>query len=105
MVLLGLDGLVLLAVLERDGELEQAVESTAAAVCASCGLRCARTRAGRCGCGTCPPAGSGDPGVVKRVWRWHEPTCAKRTWTESHPAVGSRSSWTERARIEACRRG
>ena len=41
---------------------------------------------------------------VKRVWRCHEPTCAVRTWTETHPAVHSRSSWTERARVEACRR-
>lgn len=26
------------------------------------------------------------------------------TWTEAHPAVGARSSWTGRARVEVCRR-
>jgi len=41
---------------------------------------------------------------VKRVWRCHAPGCPVRTWTEQHPAVRPRSSWTERARVEACRR-
>jgi transposase len=30
--------------------------------------------------------------------------CEKQTWTETHPAIAPRSSWTERARKQACRR-
>ncbi len=118
-VILGLDGLVLLAVSERDGELEQAVETTAtAASCSGCGAA-ASPHARRPVWVRDLPAG-GRPVTlvwVKRVWRCHEPACRVRTWTEQHPAVRPRSSWTEqhpavrprsswteRARVEACRR-
>jgi transposase len=32
------------------------------------------------------------------------PQCEQQTWTETHPAIAPRSSWTERARAQACRR-
>ena len=41
---------------------------------------------------------------VKRVWRCHEPRCAKGTWTETHEQIRARCVLTERARREACRR-
>ena len=105
-VMLGLNGLELVAVSERDGELEQAVQTPGGVVrCSSCGS-VARVHARRPVWVRDLPAG-GRPVTlvwVKRVWRCHEPGCAVRTWTESHPAVRSRCSWTERARAEACRR-
>jgi transposase len=105
-VMVGLDGLVLLAVSERDGELEQAVESTArSARCSSCGS-VTRVHARRpVWVRDLPTAGRPVTLVwVKRVWRCHEQTCARTTWTETHPGVRARSSWTQRARVEACRR-
>lgn len=58
-VILGLGGLVLLAVPERDGELEQAVETAAGtARCGGCGAAASSTPGGRCGCGIFPPAGA-----------------------------------------------
>jgi len=38
------------------------------------------------------------------VWRCHAAGCRVRTGTEEHPSIRARSSWTERARVEACRR-
>lgn len=105
-VMLGLDGLVVLAVSERDGELEQAVQTPVSAVsCPSCGSA-ARVHARRPVWVRDLPSGGRPVTVVwvKRVWRCHEPGCAVRTWTESHPGIRARSSWTERARAEACRR-
>jgi len=105
-VLLGLDGLVLLAVSERDGELEQVVASTASGVrYPGCGVS-ARAHARRpVWVRNLPTAGRPVTLVwVKRVWRCPEQSCARRTWTETQPGIRARSSWTERARVEACRR-
>ena len=41
---------------------------------------------------------------VKRVWRCVHRECEQQTWTETNPAIAPRSSWTERARKQACRR-
>jgi hypothetical protein len=32
------------------------------------------------------------------------PECGQQSWTETHPAIAPRSSWTERAGKQACRR-
>jgi hypothetical protein len=41
---------------------------------------------------------------VKRVWRCHEPRCAKQTWSETGEQIRPRCVLTERARREACQR-
>lgn len=40
---------------------------------------------------------------AKRIWRCPDDDCATKTWTEQHPAIGSRQTLTERARFEICR--
>ena len=63
--MLGLDGFVLLAVSEQDGELEQAVETTTTVdFCRSCGVQ-ARLHDRRPTCGAGPAVGgpAGDVGV------------------------------------------
>jgi transposase len=104
--MLGLPGFVLLAVSELGGELEQAVETTSGEdFCRGCGVaavlhdrRPVRVR-------DLPVGGRPVTLIwVKRVWRCREPACAVSTWTECDPAIGPRSSLTERARAEACRR-
>ena len=103
--MLGLPGLVLVAVSEVDGELEQAVEATAAtAWCQGCGVaakahgrRVVRVRDLACG---------GRPATLlwlKRLWRCGERACPVRTWSETCAHVRPRASLTERARREACR--
>jgi transposase len=104
--MLGLDGFVLLAVSQRDGELEQAVE-TAATVqfCRACGVQ-AKLHDRRPTWVRDLPAG-GRPVTlvwVKRVWRCREPSCPARTWSETSDLIRARASLTERARVEACRR-
>ena len=105
-VMLGLDGFVLLAVSQRDGELEQAVETTAVVeFCRGCGVQ-ARLHDRRPTWVRDLPAG-GRPVTlvwVKRVWRCVEPACPVRTWSETSSVIRSRASLTERARREACRR-
>jgi transposase len=99
-VMLGLEGMAVLAVSERDGELEYAIQTTAST-------------------GWCPVRGGGQvawsaptwvrdrPATlmwVKRIWRCTYPECEQQTWTESHPQIRARASWSGRARRQACRR-
>ena len=105
-VILGLDGFVLLAVSQHEGELEQAVETTATeAFCHCCGVQ-ARLHDRRPTWVRDLPAGGRPVTLVwiKRVWRCPEPACPTRTWTETCEPIRPRASLTERARMEACRR-
>src|SRR6201997_3969996 len=104
--MLGLEGMAVLAVSERDGEVEYAIETTATTGwCPVCGAL-ARLHDRRPTWVRDLPAG--DRAVtlvwVKRVWRCVHRECEKQTWTETHPQVAPRASWTERARKQACRR-
>ena len=103
---LGLEGFVLLAAAEVDGELHQLVETQANAVaCTGCGTRAVskgrrRTKVRDLTCG-------GRPVVVvwnKRLWRCPDDDCDVNSWTETSPLIASRACLTERARAEACRR-
>jgi transposase len=98
--LLGLAGFEVLAAADAGGEVEVLVETAAQPVgCPDCGtLATAKDRR--------PvwvrdlPVG-GRPVVicwVKRVWCCRESACPARTWTESHDAIASRATLTERAR-------
>jgi transposase len=104
--MLGLEGMAVLAVSERDGEVEYAVETTATSGwCPVCGVQ-ARLHDRRPTWVRDLPAG--DRAVtlvwVKRIWRCVHRQCEKQTWTEAHPQIAPRASWTERARKQACRR-
>ena len=104
--MLGLDGFVLLAVSEYAGELEQAIETTAAEVfCRGCGVQ-ARLHDRRPSWVRDLPSG-GRPVTlvwVKRVWRCMGRSCPTSTWTETSQNIRARACLTERARREICRR-
>lgn len=104
--LLGLDGFVVLAQLEVDGEWWVKVETMASLVgCAGCGTRavghgrrCVQVR-------DLPMAGLPVRLVwAKRLWRCPEPACAVQTWSEESDEIAPRAVLTERARAEICRR-
>ena len=105
-VMLGLEGMAVLAVSERDGELEYAIETTASRVGARCAGRQARLHDRRPTWVRDLPAGDRPVTLVwvKRIWRCTHPECEQQTWTESHPQIRARASWSERARKQACRR-
>ena len=97
--MLGLSGFVVLAVSEVDGELEQAIETTADLVgCPECGA-VAMLHDRRPTWVRDLPAGGRPVTLVwaKRVWRCRYPACAKRTWTKISEVIAPRASLTERA--------
>jgi transposase len=96
---------VVLAVSEQDGELEQAVETTADLVgCPVCGA-VAQLHDRRLSWVRDLPTGGRPVTVVwvKRVWRCPHAWCPTRTWTETSSVIAA-WSLTERARAEICRR-
>ena len=105
-ILLGLDGLEVLATEMAGGEWRLMVQTTAEFVgCPGCGVR-ARAHGRRTVRVRDLPIG-GRPVVLawrKRIWRCIEPACEVRTWTEQTAAIRPRVVLTERARAEACRR-
>ncbi|MDP8929231.1 MAG: ISL3 family transposase [Actinomycetota bacterium] len=104
--LLGMDGFVVGAQLEVDGEVWLSVETTAdVAGCEACGTRAVghgrrvvRVRD--------MPVGDRHTVLVwrKRIWRCPEPDCEVCTFSEDTDAVAPRAVATERARAEMCRR-
>src|SRR4051794_41783067 len=92
--MLGLPGFVVLAVSEHDGELEQAVETTADLVgCPECGAVAQLHDRRPCWIRDLPTAGRPVTLVwIKRVWRWGDPPCPARTRAGAAPPVLARGA-------------
>ncbi len=104
--LLGMDGFVVGAQLEVDGEVWLSVETTAdVAGCEACGTRAVGHGRRVVRVRDLPV---GDRSVVlvwrKRIWRCPDPHCEVKTFSEDTDAIAPRAVATERARAEMCRR-
>jgi len=90
----------------NEGEFEQAIETTTTEdFCRGCGVVARLHDRRPTWVRDLPAAGRPVTLVwIKRVWRCVESKCAVSTWSETSELIRARSSWTERARAEACRR-
>ena len=104
--LVGLDGFVVLAQVDVDGEWWVKVETIATVVgCESCGSRAVGHGRRMVQVRDLPVAGRPVRLVwAKRLWRCTEPACAVGTWSEECDEIAPRGVLTERARAEICRR-
>lgn len=104
--LLGMDGFVVGAQLDVDGERWLAVEMTTDVVgCEACGTRAVGHGRRVVRVRDLPMAET--PVVLvwsKRIWRCPERDCDIKTWSEDTDAIAPRAVLTERARAEICRR-
>jgi transposase IS204/IS1001/IS1096/IS1165 family protein len=108
--MLGLSGFVVLAVSEVDGELEQAVETTADLVgCPQCGAVAKLHDRRPCWVRDLPAGGRPVMLVwVKQVWRCRHRLCAQRTWTQDFAgdrAAGVADRAGPRGDMSSSRRG
>ena len=98
--LVGLDGFVVRAQENIDGELWLHVETTATtAACGACGVRAVGH--GRCDTLVRDLPIAGRPTVLawaKRRWRCVDPDCVVSTWCETSAEIASRAVLSERAR-------
>lgn len=99
-VLLGISGFRVEAVVEVEAELWVGVETTADVMgCLGCGTR-AKSKGRRRTVVRDLPAGGRPVRLVwsKRRWKCPEPDCEKGSWSETHPGIRPRAVLTERAR-------